>query len=87
MTKIEECTSASEVIMSVTKLHAIRWVAEAWKKVTSDAVKKCFRKAGILKKNFEVVQSLVSSEESDPFADLTMILKMLIVHNTLWTLS
>ena len=54
----------------MTILHAITWVAEAWKKVTSDTIEKCFRKAGILKKNFEVIHPLVLAEECDPFTDL-----------------
>ena len=70
LAKIEECTSASEITKSVTILHAIRWVAEAWKRVASDTTKKCFRKAGILTKSFEVVQPLWTSEETDPFADI-----------------
>ena len=67
--KIEECTSASEVTKSLTILNAIRWVAEAWKAVLPETVQKCFRKAGILTRNFEVVQPVVA-DDSDPFADL-----------------
>ena len=44
LAKIEECTTASEVTKSLTILHAIRWVAEAWKKVASDTIQKCFRR-------------------------------------------
>ena len=69
MAKIEECTSASEVTKSLTILNAIRWVAEAWKAVLPETVQKCFRKAGILTRNFEVVQPVVA-DDSDPFADL-----------------
>ena len=39
-------TTASEVTKSLTILHTVRWVAEAWKQVTS--IQKCFRKVGIL---------------------------------------
>lgn len=42
--KIEESTTASEVVKSLTDLHAIRWLAQAWSQVSSDAIKKCFRK-------------------------------------------
>lgn len=70
LAKIEECTTASQVTKSLTILHAIRWVAEAWKQVTSDTIKKCFRKAGILTKSFQVVQPLRISEENDPFLDI-----------------
>ena len=45
--KIEERTTATDV-KSVTILHAIRWVSQAWKEVRSEVIKKCFRKAGIL---------------------------------------
>ena len=52
LAKIETCSSASELLKSVNVLHAIRWVAEAWKYVTN---KKMFRKAGILSQDFSIV--------------------------------
>lgn len=55
---------------SITILHAIRWAAEAWKKVLSDTLQKCFGKAGILTKNFEVVQPLVFSDEAHSLSDM-----------------
>lgn len=70
LAKIEECASASDVTNSLTILQAIRWAAEAWTKVTSDTIKKCFQRAGILTQNFEVVQPQAYSEEADPFADI-----------------
>lgn len=66
--KIEESTTASEVLKSITVLHAIRWVAQAWSQVKSDVIKKCFRKAGILDQSFQVVSRLEPTE--DPFLDL-----------------
>ena len=42
LAKIEECTTAYEATKSLTILHAIRWVAEPWKQVASDMIKKCF---------------------------------------------
>ena len=69
LAKIEECSSTSEVTKSLTILHAIRWVAKGWKQVGSDTIKKCFRKAGILTENFEVVQPQRTSE-NDPFTDI-----------------
>ena len=54
---------------SVTVPHAVRWVAEGWKRVKSDTIQKCFVKAGILDRSGEVVSSPVSDGE-DPFADL-----------------
>ena len=69
LAKIEECTNASEIVKSVTVLHALRWVAEAWERVTSETIQKCFMKAGILDRSGEVVTSPISDGE-DPFADL-----------------
>ena len=50
-------------------LHAIRWVADAWKSVAETTIKKCFRKAGILAHDFSVVSLLVSAE-TDPFSNI-----------------
>ena len=65
LTKIDTCSTATEVVKSITILQAIRWVAEAWKSVDTITIKKCFRKAGILDKDFHVVQQRVLEE--DPF--------------------
>ena len=67
LSKIDTCASASEVVKSVTILHAVRWVAEAWKNVHELTIKKCFRKAGILAQDFTIVQL---PSQSDPFTDL-----------------
>ena len=40
LSKIEECNTASEVVQSVTILNAVRWVAQAWEKVTPETFKK-----------------------------------------------
>ena len=69
LAKIETCSSASEVLQSVNVLHAIRWVAEAWKNVSETIIKKCFRKAGILHHDFSVVSPLIPAG-SDPFSDI-----------------
>ena len=69
LAKIETCSSASEVLQSINVLHAIRWVAEAWKNVTETTIKKCFRKAGILHSDFSVVSHLQTAT-SDPFSDI-----------------
>ena len=50
-------------------LHAIRWVAEAWKNVSETTIKKCFRKTGILRHDFSVVSPLIPAA-SDPFSDI-----------------
>lgn len=65
---IEECSTAHDVVKSVTVLTAIRWVAQGWDKVESSTIQKCFRHAGILDSDFAVVRR--NSVESDPFADL-----------------
>ena len=73
LTKIEECDSANEVVKSVTILNAIRWVSAAWGKVTPDTIKKCFRKAGILNKDIQVVsRDCERDSEEDPFMDLNV---------------
>jgi hypothetical protein len=68
LAKIEECTSASDVVKSLTVLHAIRWIAQAWSQVSPEVIKKCFRKAGILNQSLDVVSREVPTE--DPFLDL-----------------
>ena len=68
LAKIETCSSASEVLQSVNVLHAIRWVAEAWKNVSETTIKKCFHKAGILRHDFSVVSPLIPAA-IDPFSD------------------
>ena len=67
--QIEECSTANEIIKSVTVLNAIRWVAEAWKMVSATTIRKCFRKAGILDQDFSVVKR-ANSPDHDPFEDL-----------------
>ena len=54
--QIEECLTANEIINSVTVLHAKRWVAQGWGKVSSTTIQKCFRKAGILDRDFSVMK-------------------------------
>ena len=48
---------------------AIRWIAQAWDSVSSDTIKKCFRKARVLDKDFKVVSEVVVTGD-DLFADL-----------------
>ena len=61
LAKIETCSSASELLKSVNVLHAIRWVV-----IT---IKKCFRKCGVLRKDFSIVQPVITAQ-TDPFADI-----------------
>ena len=37
--KIDGCSKASEVTKKITILQAIRWISEAWKKVSPDTIK------------------------------------------------
>ena len=69
ITKIDECSSATEVSSSITILQAIHWIAEAWKNVDSMVINKCFRKSGILDRDFHVIEECAAFNE-DPFADL-----------------
>ena len=68
LSKIDACETASEITKSVSILHAIRWIAQAWEAVRPEVVKKCFRKAGILDESFSVVSR--SCEDRDPFEDI-----------------
>ena len=47
---------------------AIRWVAQAWKDVKEETIRKCFRNAGILDSSMDVVSCDMG--EDDPFADV-----------------
>ena len=64
--QIEGCSTANDIITSVTVLHAIRWVAQGWEKVSSTTIQKCFRKAGILDHDFSVMKR---ASHDDPFED------------------
>ena len=39
LSKIEECSTAREVVKSLNILHAIRRTSQAWNEVTSDVIK------------------------------------------------
>ena len=71
VSKIEECSSASEVCKSVDLLQAMRWTAMAWNDVPESTVVKCFIKAGILNAEGETnAAQAPDSNDVDPFADL-----------------
>ena len=71
VSKIEECSSASEVCKSVDLLQAMRWNAMAWNDVPESTVVKCFIKAGILNAEGETnAAQAPDSNDVDPFADL-----------------
>ena len=70
ITRIKEYSPAYKVVKSVSVLLACRWVADAWHKVSSETITKCFRKAGeVLDSNFQVVTGDISLDEY-PFAEL-----------------
>ena len=50
-------------------LHAIRWIAQGWGKLSSITIQKCFWKAGILDNNYLVIKR-TSVLQPDPFEDL-----------------
>ena len=65
LAKIDQCSTASEVVKSLNILHAIRWIAHAWGEIGMLVI---FRKAGILDQSFQVVSMETTTE--DPFLDL-----------------
>lgn len=48
VSKVDQCSSASDVCKSVDLLQAIRWMSMPWNDVSETTVVKCFFKAGIL---------------------------------------
>ena len=60
---MDECDTASDIVKSVNLLVAIRWIALAWCEVTPDTIVKCFRKAGVLDAELDVV----CCNDEDPF--------------------
>ena len=67
LSQIDACDKASEVVKSVSILHSIRWVAQAWEAVSAETIRRCFRKAGILDDSFSVV---TRPNEHDPFLEI-----------------
>ena len=63
---IAKIDAANSVISSTNVLVAIRWAALAWREVKTTTITKCFKKAGILKENLDVLE--VRSD--DPFLDV-----------------
>ena len=71
LAKIEEYNTASELANSVNILKAIQLVSNAWGKVKSEIICKCFRKAGVLDEDFNVTSDIVLQENGDdPFQDV-----------------
>ena len=53
---------------------AIRWVALAWSQVTADTISKCFRKAGILDTELDVICR--DAVDNDPFLECDKLLEL-----------
>ena len=66
ISKMDECDTASDIVKSVNLLVAIRWIALTWSEVTPDTIVKCFRKAGVLDAELDVV----CRNDEDPFLEI-----------------
>ena len=60
LARINEYSSATQIIKDVNILMAIRWAQEAWKEVTETTIKNCFEKCEIIKND-----DLMEIEEED----------------------
>ena len=60
LARINEYSSATQIIKVVNILMAIRWAQEAWKELTGTTIKNCFQKCGIIK-----YDDLMEIEEED----------------------
>ena len=49
LARINEYSSAKQIIKDVNILMSIQWAQEAWKEVTGTTIKNCFEKCGIIK--------------------------------------
>ena len=68
LSKIDECEKASDVVKSINILIALRWAAKAWSLVKPETITKCFRKAGILNVDHEVISHELDID-NDPFLE------------------
>ena len=75
LSKIEECTSAAEVVISVDVLLAIRWISKAWNEVKEETNHRCFKRAGIPDEDLNL---LTRVDDIDPFAESDALLQDLI---------
>ncbi len=70
LSKIDSCDRATDVIKSVNVLVALRWVALAWQEVSPETISKCFKKAGVLNYELDVVTLGATDGSVDPFSDI-----------------
>ena len=59
LTKMDTCSTAHDIIKSVTILDAIRWVTLAWEKASPETIQKCF---SILSTKLEVVSRFIANK-------------------------
>ena len=71
LSKIDECDKASDVVKSINILIALRWTAKAWSQVKPETIMKCFKKAGILNADLDVISCELGGDD-DPFLDADM---------------
>lgn len=77
LSKIDQCDTASDITKSINILIALRWVAKAWSLVKAETITKCFRKAGILNNDLQVISTDLE-HDNDPFLEAD---KLAEVHN------
>ena len=56
LARIDENSSATQIIKDVNILMAIQWAQEAWKEVTGTTIKNCFEKYGVVKSNDDLTE-------------------------------
>ena len=59
------------MVKSINILIALRWTAKAWSQVKPETIMKCFKKAGILNADLDVMSCELGGDD-DPFLDADM---------------
>ena len=55
ISKIDSCTTASDIVQSIISHVAIQSVALAWSRVNESTIRESFKSAGVLDKDYDVV--------------------------------